>query len=425
MADNGIKAITDLIESAQSSARQALQSAPPVTKVTGTLSIADDIPARVTGGYPLGSQALPFGGTESTIVINNETFTYRAGQPASAAANQFNTLDQLNDLLRDRNISVRASVSSSYYSDYLQLDGLINDKPFTVSGPIASNYLNSSAPTATRTYEPTNPDLRDSQVWNKTLDIHAGGITRSIRFGNGPNEVSTKAELAKALTEQLDNVSAKLVGDKIEISTKNGDAFEILNTTSDPIDVDSDNVDFFGLRHGEKVVPGGDSQRKGYVTQFNGVLDQLDQLAKDASYNGINLLFGQHLEVLFNEEGTSKLNIEGTTLDHVGLGLSRLDDNAFDSNSSINAVLDKLKGSLDQLRSRASQLGSNLSVVKNRENFTKEMINTLQTGAANLTLADTNEEGANMLALQTRQQLSQTALSLASQADQAVLRLFG
>jgi flagellin-like hook-associated protein FlgL len=62
--------------------------------------------------------------------------------------------------------------------------------------------------------------------------------------------------------------------------------------------------------------------------------------------------------------------------------------------------------------------------VQNRQDFTKNMVNTLQTGAANLTLADTNEEAANLLALQTRQQLSSTALSMASQADQAVLRLF-
>jgi flagellin-like hook-associated protein FlgL len=48
----------------------------------------------------------------------------------------------------------------------------------------------------------------------------------------------------------------------------------------------------------------------------------------------------------------------------------------------------------------------------------------LKSGADNLVLADTNEEGANLLALQTRQQLSSTALSLASQADQQVLRLF-
>ena len=75
--------------------------------------------------------------------------------------------------------------------------------------------------------------------------------------------------------------------------------------------------------------------------------------------------------------------------------------------------------------SQASDFGSHLSIVQNRQTFTNSMINTLKTGADGLTLADTNEEGANMLGLQTRQQLSITALSLASQAQQSVLKLFG
>ena len=66
-----------------------------------------------------------------------------------------------------------------------------------------------------------------------------------------------------------------------------------------------------------------------------------------------------------------------------------------------------------------------MAVMQSREDFTKNMVNTLQTGADNLVLADPNQEGANLLALQTRQSLSSTALSLASKSDQAVLRLFG
>ena len=96
----------------------------------------------------------------------------------------------------------------------------------------------------------------------------------------------------------------------------------------------------------------------------------------------------------------------------------------FDSDTSIDARLTGLTEALGVIRSQASAFGSNLSIVENRTDFTKAMMNTLQTGADSLVLADTNEEAANMLALQTRQQLSSTALSLASQADQAVLQLF-
>jgi flagellin len=105
------------------------------------------------------------------------------------------------------------------------------------------------------------------------------------------------------------------------------------------------------------------------------------------------------------------------------LDITSLVGEDLDTDAGIDALLSKLSLGLNTLRSQASTFGSNLSSVQNRQDFTKNMINTLQTGAANLTLADTNEEAANLLALQTRQQLSSSALSMASQQDQAVLRL--
>ena len=88
-------------------------------------------------------------------------------------------------------------------------------------------------------------------------------------------------------------------------------------------------------------------------------------------------------------------------------------------------MITKLDTALSTLRTQASKFGSNLSTVQTRQDFTKQLINTLQTGADTSSSPTSNEEGANLLALQTRQQLSSTALSLSAQADQAVLRLFG
>ncbi|MFD1696635.1 flagellin [Roseibium aestuarii] len=99
-------------------------------------------------------------------------------------------------------------------------------------------------------------------------------------------------------------------------------------------------------------------------------------------------------------------------------------DSGFATDSAIDNVLSALKSAQDTLRSQASTFGTNLSIVENRQDFTKSLINTLEEGAGKLTLADTNEEGANLLALQTQQTLASTSLSLAAQADQNVLRLF-
>ena len=129
--------------------------------------------------------------------------------------------------------------------------------------------------------------------------------------------------------------------------------------------------------------------------------------------------------MVFNETGTSSLTITGVTFNSAGLGLDAVAGAGFQSDGDIDTVITKLDTALSSLRTQASKFGSNLSTVQTRQDFTKNLINTLQTGADNLVLADTNEEGANLLALQTRQQLSTTALSLSAQADQAVLRLFG
>jgi flagellin-like hook-associated protein FlgL len=176
---------------------------------------------------------------------------------------------------------------------------------------------------------------------------------------------------------------------------------------------------------------GGNTVRTNLVKQFNELRDQLNKLADDASFNGVNLLRGDLLKLTFNETGTSTIEIqakdedgEERAINSATLGISTAENSDFDTDVAIDSLLDELSGSLGVLRSQSSAFGSNLSIVENRTEFTKAMMNTLQTGADKLVLADTNEEAANMLALQTRQQLSSTALSLASQADQAVLRLF-
>jgi flagellin len=168
--------------------------------------------------------------------------------------------------------------------------------------------------------------------------------------------------------------------------------------------------------------------RQSYADQFNDILTQIDQMAKDSGYNGINLLNGNDLKTTFNEKtgaDQSAMTITGTTFDSQGLGLDSVETGGFQTNKQTNKVLDKLTSALTSLRTQASNFGSNLSVVQARKDFTNNMVDTLSTGSDNLVAADTNAESANLLALQTRQQLSTKALSLANQADQSVLSLFG
>jgi flagellin len=172
---------------------------------------------------------------------------------------------------------------------------------------------------------------------------------------------------------------------------------------------------------------GGNTVRADLATQFNQLRDQLDKLSDDASFNGINLLRGDKLKITFNETGTSSIDI--STKGQKAVNSSNLKVTTtlaakdMDSDDGIDGYIAQIGTALSAVRSQASSFGSNLSVVQNRQDFTKSMTNTLETGAGNLTLADMNQEAANMLALQTRQSLAQSTLSMANQADQGVLQM--
>jgi flagellin len=169
-------------------------------------------------------------------------------------------------------------------------------------------------------------------------------------------------------------------------------------------------------------------------SQYMSVLCQIDQLAGDSGYKGVNLLDGTTVTqtVKFDETGTSSLTMTGFDASSTGatLSLVSISTNAWSSLggtadlAQLNSAITQLDSATTNLRSEAQKLSTNLSTITIRQDFTANMINTLEDGAANLTNADMNEEGANMLMLQTRQQLGTTSLSMASQAAQSVLRLF-
>ncbi len=166
--------------------------------------------------------------------------------------------------------------------------------------------------------------------------------------------------------------------------------------------------------------------RAKFAEQYNDILQQITFAARDSGYNGTNLLYGQSLDMVFNEDATTRMVVRGVVFDSAGIGLSTTDTRrSMQSDTEINAGIARLTESIKIIRAQAATFGANNTVATVRESFTKEAVKLMKMGADNLVVADLNEEGANLLALQTRQQLSTQALSLASQSDQAILRLFG
>ena len=264
-------------------------------------------------------------------------------------------------------------------------------------------------------------------ISGKTLTFSSfnGGTAVNVTFGTGTGQVQTLNDLNTAL--QADNLGATLdANGGLTISAANDYASSTLGSAAagGVIGGTLPNSVSFSTASAPVADPIAQAARANLVSQYNNVLQQIDTTAQDSSFNGVNLLNGDQLKLVFNETGKSTLNITGVTFNSAGLGLSSLTQGTdFIDNASTNTVLANLTSASSTLRSEASGLGSNLSIVQIRQDFSKNLINVLQTGSSNLTLADTNQEAANSQALSTRQSIAVSALSLANQSQQSVLQL--
>ena len=159
-----------------------------------------------------------------------------------------------------------------------------------------------------------------------------------------------------------------------------------------------------------------------YANQYNKAFEQYDKLINDSSYQGVNLLKKEKLDVVFNETRNNKLTVQGQDMSSAALGLTKAE---WTTQGDIANSIQELLAAVNKIRTFQSELGNNYSIIQTRQNFTEALTDVLETGADNLVLADMNEESANYLALQTRQQLATNALSLAANSAQSVLALFG
>ena len=195
---------------------------------------------------------------------------------------------------------------------------------------------------------------------------------------------------------------------EIPVGTFFTGAFSHINFVSD-----DDAAPFGNSAYRNIILREGPKQEGVNLSQFTAgyatILGQLDDIARDAHYRGVNLLTGEKMTTFFNEKGTSKLVTEGIDATLRGLGLTK---DGFSTISQVYAELDKVRAAKKELRDFGTTLSTDLNIIQIRERFTEESINVHKEGADDLTLADPNEEGANVLALQTRQQLQMIMMSM-------------
>jgi flagellin len=388
------------------------------TTATVALTSGTLLSGTATGGGGALSSAFSAG---DTLTVDGTTLTFVSG---TAGANQISTGGTVANLLSaidtaSGNTGTASAVSGGIVTLH---SGIANDLSITSSNTAALNALGLGTATITKARGGSASGLTGETL---TIGATGGGTATSITFGTASGDVSSLNQLNAALaTNNLqatidptgvitittsNNAASSTIGIINGTSTATGQAFAAFKGATGPAPT---------------ADPNAQATRAGLITQYNNILKQIDTTSQDSSFNGINLLEGDTLNLTFDETGKSTLAIAGVTFNTAGLGLSTLTTGTdfLDSNSA-NKVLASLNNVSTTLRSEASNLGSNLSIVQIRQDFSKNLINVLQTGASNLTLADTNEEAANSQALSTRQSIAVSALALANQSQQSVLQL--
>jgi flagellin len=439
-ANTGITSLQSLVDSAKSIANQVLQSPVGYTTksnvtstaitgatannvlgnntnatVTGT-SISNDntTPAAITGATLLSGTG---SGTSNdlassitsgdTLTVDGTTFTFVAG--SSSSGTSIGLGDSVTHLLNAIDTVTGASVASSVTGGKIVLSTGITQNLVIAGTALAKLGLTAGT---------TNVGAPSLSGQTLTIGATGGGTATNITFGTGLGQISTLNQLNTALAANNLQASIDTTG-RINITTTNDAASSTIGT------IGGTATPFSSLTAAAPVAdPNSQAQRSSLVAQYNNVLAQINTTAQDASFNGINLLNGDTLKLTFNETGRSTLSITGVVFNATGLGLSTLTAGTdFLDNSSANKAITSLNTASTTLRSEASALGSNLSIVQIRQDFNKNLISVLQTGSSNLTLADTNEEAANSQALSTRQSIAVSALALANQAQASVLQL--
>jgi flagellin len=432
-ASNGLTGLNNLLEQALSLAQQAQQAPEPTATTFGAVNITGGLPTSETIGSTTGSGGFAGGtlGTNGVLTIDVNV-NGAAVTPITVALVPTDTATTVAAKINQAssggtNGNVTASVSAT---GQLVLTANDANVGFTVvDGGAGSASRAAGLTTVANTVVNSNDLFQISGGGTLVLGAD-GGATQTITIGTAAGDVSTVKELNAALQNlNIPNLTASLSENTASFSvtaatTQNNLTINGTGGVPAALGLIASATPILGA-----TIPGTpDASRATLQTDYNALLTQMDQLAGDSSYNGINLLNGSNLTILFNELGTSSLNIQGVTFNSAGLGLTPVTSvgatTGFQSDATISTTISAVNAALSSVRAQTETFGNNASTIQVRQSFEQAMINTLQTGSSNLVLADNNQESADLLTEQTQQQLEISSLSIANQANQSVLKLF-
>ena len=364
-------------------------------------------------------------------------------------------LDNPSSYFRAQNLTSRASDLSNLMDDMTQASSVMQattqglqsvqsliDAAKGLTGKASQSGQNNTL-TGTRatSLKATDALAADGLTAGTTFSLKVGtgsAVDFNVQAATGTADAATKKVVTvQDLIDQINGdttlnpngsgtaIKAALVGGNLQLTSTSGQTVSLTSS-----DTTTNLQTFLGAKtnEGSAVDKAGtsfvDTTRASIASQFDDILKQIDQTIQDSSYGGINLLQGQDLKVTFNETGTSSINVASVNYTANGeLGIAN-STNKFISNDDVDVASANLKRASDKIAAQSAVFAANQTVIQNRSTFTKNLVDTLNAGSDGLTAADQNQESANLLALNTQQQLAQSTLSLASQANAAITRLF-
>jgi flagellin len=361
---------------------------------------------------------------QNLLALQNTSNDLNTTQEQLATGKKVNTaFDNPTSFFTSQSLTNRANDLSALLDQVGQAQQTLNAANDGLTG--LTSLLEQALSTAQQAQQ-ASPDTAGSTTGSvdATTTTFAAS-TLLVATGGSTYTVSIAASQTISQIEAAINGTAGLGSSGAVTATDDGSGHLILaaNSPNTTFTLSGTEATNFGLA--TTAVSGTSTTRTTLQTNYNALLTQIDQLAGDASYNGVNLLNSNNLTVDFNETGTSSLTITGVNFNHLGLGLAAITGSGFQSGSTITTAETAINAAISTVRAQTETFGTNSSTISTRQTFETNLINTLQTGASNLVLADQNQASANLLTEQTQQQLEISALSIANEANQSVLKLFG
>jgi flagellin len=430
-ADDGITAITKLVESAKAKANQALQTGSQYERKQFAAQyneLLEQIEDTARDSSYKGKNLLAGAGNDLRTIFNEDSTSRLDISAIDYTDTTLSTGLNLSDLVEGQGGATAFNLLGGATTITLTgSDGALNS---------SSTLSESTAISTTTTLEFTNVQSSTPTLIGTTVSsgasvqdlVDAINSTEGVRaeFDESNGELTIYSNQDFVISDTLTTATTALtIGAAASVNASalttgslltNSGSFAVGDTIAL---TDGNNYELGSLEIEDSTTV---SDLVNFINDFNGV---------DAQYNNttgrLSITSETDLTVSSERSGSANTDFASSNFAATTNGaqsLSALTDSGFATDTEINRVITRLNNSLGNLRTQASEFGTNLSIVENRQDFTRSIVNTLQEGAGKLTLADTNEEGANLLALQTRQQLASTSLSFASQADQTVLSLF-